>query len=138
MRVRKGKKGLALTLFDLEATIMDAIWAENLDSFSVSDVLVILARKREIAYTTVMTTLARLHTKGLLKRLRDGKRYLYSPRFTRVEYLQSTARTVLKGIGSSTGDSAMSLLVVAVSDADEELLDELERIIHKRRKDLRS
>jgi predicted transcriptional regulator len=31
-----------------------------------------------LAYTTVMTVLSRLHTKGLLTRKRDGRRYLYS------------------------------------------------------------
>lgn len=138
MRVRKGKKGLALTLFDLEATIMDVVWSEGLEHFTVSDVLAILVRRREIAYTTVMTTLARLHTKGLLRRLRDGKRYLYSTRFTREQYLQTTARSVLKGIAGSSSDGAMALLVDTVSSADEDLLDELERIIHRRRKDLRS
>jgi predicted transcriptional regulator len=138
MRVRKGKKGLALTLFDLEATIMDVVWSENLTHFTVNDVLVILVRRREIAYTTVMTTLARLHTKKLLRRLRDGKRYLYSPRYTREEYLQSTARNVLQGIAGSSSDGAMALLVDAVSSADEDLLDELERIIDRRRKNLRS
>ena len=137
MRVRSGKKGLALTLYDLEATIMDVVWSKGLTRFTVNDVLAVLVQQRDIAYTTVMTTLARLHTKGLLRRLRDGKRYLYSTRFTRVEYLQSTARSVLQGIAGSSSDGAMALLVDAVSTADEELLRELERIINRRRRDLR-
>jgi predicted transcriptional regulator len=32
---------------------------------------------QELAYTTVMTVLGRLHDKGVLTRRRDGKRYLY-------------------------------------------------------------
>ena len=32
----------------------------------------------DLAYTTVMTTLARLHDKGALTRCRDGKAYAYS------------------------------------------------------------
>lgn len=31
------------------------------------------------AYTTVMTVLGRLHEKGVLVRIKDGNRYLYSP-----------------------------------------------------------
>jgi predicted transcriptional regulator len=31
-----------------------------------------------LAYTTVMTVLSRLYTKGLLTRERDGRRYVYS------------------------------------------------------------
>lgn len=138
VRIRKGKKGLELTLFDLEATVMDAVWAASFERFTVSDVLAILTRKREIAYTTVMTTLARLHDKGVLRRERDGKRYLYSPRFSRAEYLQATARDVLRGIAGSSKQGAMALLVDTVSEADESLLDDLDRMIRQRRKDLRS
>jgi predicted transcriptional regulator len=125
-------------LFDLEAEIMDVVWSRRLERFAVSDVLCVLERRRDIAYTTVMTTLARLYDKGVLQRHRDGKRYLYSPRFSREQFLQSTARDVLAGLGESGGRQALSLLVETVSSADEQVLDELERIIRLRRKELGS
>ena len=137
MRLRQGKNGIALRLFDLEATIMDIVWSRKLDQFAVSDVLAVLERRREIAYTTIMTTVVRLYEKGVLARRRDGKRYLYSPRFSREEFLQSTARDVLRGLSSdSTGRGAIALLVETLSSADEDLLDELERVIRRRRKEL--
>ena len=34
---------------------------------------------RELAYTTVMTTLARLHSKGLVDRVKSGRAFAYSP-----------------------------------------------------------
>ena len=136
MRLRHGKRGIALRLFDLEAEIMDVVWSRQLDRFAVSDVLAVLERRREIAYTTVMTTLARLHEKGVLDRHRDGKRYLYSPRFSREEFLQSTARDVLRGLSDSAGREALALLVETVSSADQQVLDELERMIRRRRKEL--
>jgi predicted transcriptional regulator len=34
---------------------------------------------RSLAYTTVMTTLARLHEKGLIGRVRSGRAYAYAP-----------------------------------------------------------
>ncbi len=138
MRLRPGKKGIAVRLFDLEAEIMDVVWSRRLERFAVSDVLCVLERRRDIAYTTVMTTLARLYDKGVLQRHRDGKRYLYSPRFSREQFLQSTARDVLAGLGESGGRHALSLLVETVSSADEQVLDELERIIRLRRKELGS
>lgn len=138
MRLRQGQKGIAVRLFDLEAEIMDVVWSRRLERFAVSDVLTVLERRREIAYTTVMTTLGRLYDKGVLQRHRDGKRYLYSPRFSREQFLQSTARDVLKGLGDSAGRQALSLLVETVSSADEKVLDELERIIRMRRKELDS
>jgi predicted transcriptional regulator len=138
MRPRNGKRGLALHLFDLEAEIMDVVWSHGLERFAVSDVLVVLERRREIAYTTVMTTVARLHDKGVLDRRRDGKRYLYSPRLSREEFLQSTAREVLRGLSDSSGHGALALLVETVSAADGGVLDELERVIRRRRKQLGS
>lgn len=133
-RIRSGKKGLELRLHDLEATIMDLIWRKKLVSFAVSDVLALLEKQRDIAYTTVMTTIARLHDKGVLRRVRDGKRYLYSPKLTREQFLESTAREVLEG--AVGGPQAMAMLAEKVSEASADELDELEALIRQRREDL--
>ena len=133
-RLRPGKKGLALRLHELEASIMDVVWSRKLAAFAVSDVLAVLEKQREIAYTTVMTTVARLHDKGLLERERDGKRYLYSPKFTREQFLESTARTVLdEAVG---GHQAMAMLAERVCEASRGELDELEALIRRRREEL--
>lgn len=133
-RLRSGKKGLELRLHDLEAAIMDLIWSRKWSTFSVGEVLAILERERDIAYTTVMTTVARLHDKGLLGRKRDGKRYLYSPKVSREEFLQSTAREVLDG--AVGGQVAMAMLAEKVSEASAAELDELLLLIQKRREEL--
>lgn len=137
-RIRPGQKGLAIRLHDLEAEIMDIVWSRKLARFAVSDVLAVLERRREVAYTTVMTTVARLHEKGLLSRERDGKRYLYSACGDREDFLQSTAREVFESIGAPAGRESMALLVETVSSADASALDELERLIQLRRKELGS
>lgn len=136
-RIRKGQDGAAIRLHDLEAEIMDVVWSRGLREFAVSDVLEILERRREIAYTTVMTTLVRLHEKAVLERRRDGKRYLYTPRHTREEFVQATIREVLESLGSATGRDVLALLVETASAADEEALDELERMIRLRRRELK-
>lgn len=133
-RLRAGKRGLELRLHELEAAIMDVVWSRRLDSFAVGEVLAVLERERPIAYTTVMTTVARLYEKGLLARARDGKRYLYSPRYTREAFLRATAREVLdEAVG---GPQAMAMLVEKVSEASASELDALEALIHKRREEL--
>lgn len=133
-RLRSGKKGLELRLHDLEATIMDVVWGKQLASFAVGDVLAILEKQRDIAYTTVMTTVTRLYEKGILERERDGKRYLYSPKLSREEFLQSTAREVLdEAVG---GHQAMAMLAEKVSEASAGELDDLEALIQKRREEL--
>ena len=133
-RLRSGKKGLELRLHDLEATIMDVVWGKQLSSFAVGDVLAILEKQRDIAYTTVMTTVTRLYEKGILERERDGKRYVYSPKLSREEFLQSTAREVLdEAVG---GHQAMAMLAEKVSEASAGELDDLEALIQKRREEL--
>jgi len=133
-RLRSGKKGLELRLHELEAAIMDVVWGRKLSSFAVGDVLAILEKQRDIAYTTVMTTVTRLYDKGLLARERDGKRYLYSPKLTREEFMESTAREVLdEAVG---GHQAMAMLAEKVSEASAGELDDLEALIQKRREEL--
>lgn len=136
VRLRMGKKGVELRLHELEAAIMELVWAKGLTSFCVGDVLALLERKREIAYTTVMTTIARLYNKGLLARRRDARRYVYSPKVSRDEFLASTARAVLDGLGP-LGEQAIALLAERVSEASTTELDALEDLIKRRRKELR-
>src|SRR5262245_40782186 len=133
-RLRPGKRGLELRLHELEAEIMDVIWAKKLTSFAVSEVVVVLEKRRDIAYTTVMTTLTRLHEKGLLERVRDGKRYLYSAKLSREEFLESTAREVLAGAVAE--HQVLALLAEKVSEASADELDELEQLIRQRRQEL--
>lgn len=135
-RVRPGKRGVAIRLHDLEAEIMDVVWSRHFERFTVGDVLAVLEKRRDIAYTTVMTTVARLHQKRVLRRIRDGRRYLYSSRFTREEFLQSTAREVLLGLGAAAGRESFALLAESVSSAENDELDELERLIRMRRKEI--
>jgi predicted transcriptional regulator len=69
---------------DLEAVVMDQVWS-NEDAVSVREVFVELAAQRDIAYTTVMSTMDNLHRKGWLDRERDGKAYRYWATMTREE-----------------------------------------------------
>jgi predicted transcriptional regulator len=79
----------------------------------------------------------RLHEKDVLTRRRDGKRYLYMPRYTREAFVQETVRDVLESLGSAAGRDVLALLVETASAADEEALDELDRMIKQRRKELK-
>ncbi len=133
-RLRPGKSGVKLRLHELEAEIMDVVWGRKLERFCVQDVLSVLEARREIAYTTVMTTLARLHEKSVLDRERDGRRFVYSPTLTREEFLEATAREVLDGALGE--ERALAMLAEKVSEASAAELDELEALILRRRREL--
>lgn len=69
---------------DLEATVMERVWDRE-DGVTVRQVFEELADTRQIAYTTVLSTLDNLHRKGWVRREREGKAYRYWPMMTREE-----------------------------------------------------
>lgn len=134
IHLRPEREGLKASLFDLEAEIMEIVWSAGWETFAVSQVHRQLASQRDIAYTTVMTTVSRLHRKGLLERERDGRRYLYRPRMSRGEFLKAMAREVLGSLLEAGNEAAEALLVERIANADSESLDRLEALIRARRK----
>jgi predicted transcriptional regulator len=48
-----------------------------------------------LAYTTVMTTLTRLHDKGVVDRQRSGRSYAYSPEMREAEFAARRFRALL-------------------------------------------
>jgi len=70
-----------------------------------------LAREgSELAYTTVMTVVSRLHKKGLLKRKREGNRYLYSPAASAPRVLGDILTRVRRALSAS--DRAAPILTL--------------------------
>jgi predicted transcriptional regulator len=85
---------------ELEAVVMDRIWDRD-GTTTVREIFDELAAEREIAYTTVMSTMDNLHTKGWLARERDGKAYRYWPSLTREQHSAQLMREALDGGGRS-------------------------------------
>jgi BlaI family penicillinase repressor len=65
------------TLTVQELAIMKVIW--RLEHATVRDVYEVLRESRRIAYTTVMTMMNILETKGYLKKEKDDRAYRYRP-----------------------------------------------------------
>ena len=92
-------------------------------------------RGKEYAYTTVMTTLSRLHDKGLLNREMVGKAYYYTARVSRRELDTTVTRQVIDGLLASFAEPAMSYFVEALGNTDPERLDALAELIERKRKE---
>ena len=134
IQVRTDEVGIRAWLYDLEADVMEVVWAA--DRLSVADVQDELQRTRTIAYTTVLTTMGRLFEKALLLRERDGKRYLYRAAMTREEFLQRMADEVFDSLADAGLDSVASLFASRVGSASDEELDRLEELIRRRREEM--
>ena len=86
---------------------------------------------RERKYTTVMTTMARLHTKGLLVRRREGKTDFYRPAMARDEYLGARAEAEVGTLVEHYGDAALVHFVRQVNGLEPERLDLLRRLAER-------
>lgn len=121
----------------LERDVLRVLWSET--DLAVREVQIRLARP--VAYTTVMTTLDRLFKKGILRRRRDGRAFVYSAAFSPQELRASIAGHVLSGILKSQQAEAgpvLSNLVESVGQQDggAELLQKLEALIREKRREL--
>jgi predicted transcriptional regulator len=132
---REGQDVPQLVLGSLELELMEILWSRG--ESNVREVAAKLGRP--LAYTTVMTTLDRLYKKGLLGRHKSERAFVYSPRTSREEWERRRAGDVvarfLKG-PSPSPERLLSCLVDAVGEHDGKLLEELEKKIRQRRKEL--
>lgn len=117
----------------LELRVLDALWARP----AAATVRDLEPDVTGVAYTTLMTTLDRLHRKGVLLREKDGRRFLYRPRLTRDQLLSSVAGDALTAILGPRGEElrpVVSFFVDAVKREDRDVLDALDALIREHRK----
>jgi predicted transcriptional regulator len=125
----------APALGPLEAAVLEAVWRLGGER-SVRDVLAALPG--DPAYTTVMTTMERLGRKGLLRRRKEGRAFVYAAAISRDELAQRRASTVLGGLlseGRHAPEPILSCLVDTVGEHDRVLLDRLEELIRRKKKE---
>lgn len=115
----------------LEQDVMDAVW--RLGESTVRDVHAVLAGERDIAYTTVMTTMTRLSAKRLLERDTSGLAHVYRPLVAREDYARSTVGSVLTWLLDRYPEPAAAYLAEVVDDVDDVTLDALRSAVARRR-----
>lgn len=110
---------------------MDVVW--NLGDATVRDVHDVLAGRRTIAYTTVMTTMTRLASKGHLQRDTTGLAHRYTAVVAREDFARTTMGSVLTWLLDRYPEPAAAYLAEVVDDADELTLDTLRSAVARRR-----
>ncbi|MFV8164405.1 BlaI/MecI/CopY family transcriptional regulator [Mycobacterium sp. 134] len=115
---------------ELEADIMDRIWNRGDAAVTVREVFDEIAEERRIAYTTVMSTMDNLHTKGWLERDRDGRAYRYWPTLNREQHTAQLMREALDGGGRS--DLVLSYFIEQMDPQDSDRLRAALRTLARR------
>ena len=127
---RPGARGTGHVLGELESAVMEILWADS--GQTVNEVEEQLRTKRDIAHTTVLTTLDRMYRKGYLLREKQAKAYVYSPRYTREQFGRTMAQEVLGALIGHSAETALSTFVDLISN-DPDGLDQLEAKIREKR-----
>jgi BlaI family transcriptional regulator, penicillinase repressor len=100
------------TLTPQELAIMKVIW--DLEQATVREVYETLRERRQIAYTTVMTMMKILETKGYLKRTQVDRAFVYRPARPRQQVVGAMVRDFVERVFDG---AASGLLVHLAKDA---------------------
>jgi predicted transcriptional regulator len=115
---------------DLETVIMHMVW-DRQGPVTVRELFDDLRQEREIAYTTVMSTMDNLHRKGWLARAKDGKAYRYTATASREEYSARLMREALADGGDT--EAVLVHFVAQMGGPESEALRAVVRRLTERR-----
>jgi BlaI family penicillinase repressor len=114
---------------ELELEILKILW--QTEPANVRQVRDSLANVRDLAYTTVMTTMSIMADKGYLKRKKDGRRFVYEAVYRE----KKTSRNILQDVidrvfGGST--KAVMQHLLETSEIDDEELKQIRLLINRK------
>lgn len=118
-------------LGNLETDVMGVVW--ELGRASVQDVKDNLEPRRKLAYTTVMTVMSRLAEKGMLKRQKEGRAYVYTPAASREKVAGSLLRSMVNQLYDGATGRAVAQLLNTDAKVDDAELERLEELIRSKR-----
>ncbi len=118
---------------ELELQILKILWAKG--ALAVRDVRQTLADEegRELAHTSVVTTLNTMERKKYLRKKREGNAYIFEAAIDREEVSQSIVNDVVERVF----DGSVSSLLVSLlgnSKMSEDQHKELRNLINKKKK----
>ena len=119
------------SLHELESEVMEELW--RVDEANVRAVLHALNGRggKQRAYTTVMTIMQRLDTKGLLRRRRAGRTDVYEPCLSREEYLEARAQAEVDAVVEQYGEAAFVHFARQMATLDPKQRQKLTRLARR-------
>ena len=129
---RPDRPGIRKVLGDLEADVMELIWAKPAsEGTTVREVFEALHARRRIAYTSVMNTMTRLAKKNILRAAKDGQAYVYYPTVSQEEFISGFVGRLLEDLlvafSGATAAGIKGLTDPVAAERAEALLAEIAR-----------
>ena len=113
-----GRPGLRKLLGDLEADIMQAVWARGDSAVTVREIHEDLAGSRVVAYTTVMTVMGNLAKKGLVAVERANKAHSYRATQTYEQFTGAAVGRIVEELLKDFSGPALAHFARAVQDSE--------------------
>jgi predicted transcriptional regulator len=128
------KPSIPPPLHELEAEVMEGVWDSGQDEVTVREIMDALNRHATSprAYTTYMTIMRRLDSKGLLTRRREGKTDFYRPVHTREGYADLRAQAGVDQLVEQYGELALGHFARQMAELDPERRRQLQRLARKK------
>lgn len=121
-------------LGELQRAVMEILWQRG--EASVHQVRDRLKSDKELAYTTILTTLQKLERLGWLDHRAEGKSYVYFPTRSREQAGAGSVKRFLKRVFD--GDAvAMFQHLIREGDLSEDDLCDVRKMIENKRKEMR-
>ena len=110
---------------------MEAVWARG--EASIREVMddVNAQTEKPRAYTTYMTIMRKLDSKGLLTRRREGKTDIYRAVYSREEYADLRAQAGVDQLVEQYGDVALGHFARQMAELDPQRRRQLQRLARK-------
>lgn len=117
-RQRESDDPIARYLGHVQAEVLETIWKR--ESATVREALEAMnaRRKRKLAYTTVLTVITRLNSRGLLERAPEGRGFRYRPSKSREALLGELSDQLIDRLLGDFGEIGVARLGARLDQLD--------------------
>ena len=112
----------------LERRVMEHLWRSGPSTVAETRDALNKASHQQLAYTTVMTILVRLHEKGYLTRAREGRHFRYSAAFDEATLPAAAGRRELRLLIERHGAGTLASFAADLTGTDSELAARLREL----------
>ncbi len=126
------KPTLIPRLGELEFRIIEHLW--EVGEADVLQTHASVGVPRKISVNTVGSALERLFRKRLIRREKVSHAFRYQPVMDRDTFMAQRMVEAAGGLRALSQQGLLSAFIDAVTDASEDTLDELERLVHTKRR----
>ena len=115
----------------LERRIMDHLWRWGPSTVAETRTALNSASRQQLAYTTIMTILVRLHEKGYLTRQAEERHYRYAAAFDEASLPAALGRREFRRLIERHGAATLASIAADLTGVDSDLTSRLRALAER-------